>query len=97
MQAPPWALFFRPAKKRPGWSRTPLAQSPAGTISGTVSDSSEGVISGARITILINGLSRTYITEANGVYTAAALPVGRYEVRAEAKGFSTWQNNVDLT
>jgi hypothetical protein len=75
---------------------TLLAQSPTGTIDGTVTDPSGAVITAARVTILNTdtGLSRTYITEANGIYGAAALPVGRYEVQAEAKGFSTMMRQV---
>src|SRR5229473_1407254 len=70
---------------------TLLAQSPTGIVAGTVSDPSGAVVPQARITIVNRdtGLSRATITGSEGVYSAAALPAGPYDVRAEANGFST--------
>src|SRR5262245_10898605 len=67
-----------------------LAQTPTGTIIGTVTDPTGAVISSTAITIVNThtGLNRTSTTDPDGTYTAPALPVGMYEVCAEAVGFS---------
>ncbi len=67
------------------------AQAPTGTISGVVSDDTGAVIPNATITITnkATGVSRTAQSNAEGFYTAPALPAGDYEVRAEVKGFKT--------
>jgi hypothetical protein len=68
-----------------------LAQTPTGTIVGTVTDPTGAVISSAAITIVnrATGLTRTSTTNPDGTYAAPALPVGLYEIRAAAVGFST--------
>ncbi len=65
-----------------------IAQTTA-TISGTVSDQSEAVIPGARITVtnLDTGQSRTLQTNPSGLYYAPALNPGNYKVTAAAQGF----------
>jgi len=67
------------------------AQTPTGTIVGTVTDATGAVISGATIAIAnkATGLTRTSTTDPEGAYAAPALTVGSYEIRAEAAGFST--------
>lgn len=68
-----------------------FAQAPTGTILGTVSDESGAVVPNATITITnkATGVSRTATTNAEGLYSAPALPSGQYEVRAEIAGFRT--------
>jgi len=68
-----------------------FAQLPTGTILGTVRDSAAAVVPGATVTATNadTGLSRTTFTSGNGTYLLAALPVGRYEVRAALDGFRT--------
>src|SRR5215470_11477713 len=70
-----------------------LAQSQlgAGSISGTVSDSSGAVIPGATVTITNTGtgLVRTLTTGDSGQFIAPALPVGEYAARVEKTGFAT--------
>ena len=68
-----------------------LAQAPTGTISGVVTDDSGAVIPGARVTITnkATNSARTASMNAEGFFTAPALNVGDYEVRAEVKGFRT--------
>lgn len=65
------------------------AQSPIGSIAGTVSDESGAVIAGATVTITnkATGLKRELKTGAEGTYSAPALPAGEYEVRGQATGF----------
>ncbi len=63
----------------------------AGSIEGTVKDTSDRFVPNAEIAIrnIATGLSRTSTTDSNGHYTALSLPIGPYEVRAVAKGFGT--------
>jgi len=64
-------------------------QSFSGKIVGLVTDSSEAVVSRVAVTVVNEGTGtqRRLITDANGVYVAAELPVGYYTVRYEAPGF----------
>src|SRR5581483_9880479 len=68
-----------------------MAQAPTGTISGIVTDDTGGVIPNATVSITnkATGVSRTTQSNAEGFFTAPALPAGDYEVRAEVKGFRT--------
>ena len=63
----------------------------AGSISGTVTDSSGAAVPHANVTIteLDTGQSRNLMTDDRGTYRVLALPVGRYEVKAEQPGFRT--------
>ncbi|PYV64330.1 MAG: adenylyl cyclase, partial [Acidobacteria bacterium] len=66
------------------------AQEVTGSISGTVTDSSGAAVAGAKVTIRSldkNVVVRTLTVESSGQYLAAYLPVGRYEVVAEAPNF----------
>ena len=68
-----------------------FAQSQAanGTIEGTVTDSSGGVLPGATVTItnLDTGAERVVITNEKGLYRAPLLTLGTYKVVAELQGF----------
>ncbi|OLE16580.1 MAG: hypothetical protein AUG83_02490 [Acidobacteria bacterium 13_1_20CM_4_57_11] len=73
-----------------GWCGRAAAQETTGSISGTVTDSSGAAVAGAKVTIKSldkNVVVRTLTVEASGQYLAAYLPVGRYEVVAEAANF----------
>lgn len=67
------------------------AQVPTGIILGTVTDESGAVIPGATITVTdkATGAARNLTTNAQGIYSAPALPPGDYEVRGESQGFRT--------
>jgi hypothetical protein len=67
------------------------AQSPVGTISGTVTEMSGAVIPHAPITIThrATGTVRNMTTESSGLYVAVELPPGNYEVRVSTQGFQT--------
>ena len=75
-----------------GWhqSQSLFAQLPVGTILGVVRDSSGAVIPGASVTATNSqtGLVRATEASGNGRYTLAALPVGVYDVKAEAASFA---------
>jgi hypothetical protein len=67
------------------------AQTTNGVISGIVSDAQGGVLPGVTVTgrNIETGITRTVVTESDGRYRLAALPPGRYEIRAELSGFGT--------
>ena len=67
------------------------AQTATGTISGTVSDESGAVVPNVTVTVTnkATGNARTLTANAEGLYSAPALPAGDYEVRAELQGFRT--------
>ena len=66
-----------------------FAQAPTGTILGIVKDPSGAVIAGATVTAqnLETGTSRSIPTDETGSFRLAALPVGHYDLKAEASGF----------
>ena len=72
-----------------------LAQSQAvnGNIEGIVRDSTGASLPGVSVTAtnMDTGLSRTSITNDEGVYRAVLLPLGRYKVKAELQGFKTFE------
>ncbi|MBV9034329.1 MAG: TonB-dependent receptor, partial [Acidobacteriaceae bacterium] len=68
------------------------AQVITATISGTVSDSSGGVVPEARVTArdVSTGLEQNTNTGADGQFTLPFLPVGTYTLRVEHAGFKTF-------
>ncbi len=74
------------------------AQSITGSISGTVTDSSGGVIPGAKIILINNqvGDERNVSTNDEGRFTFVAIQPGTYTVKIEHQGFQTFvrQNTV---
>ncbi|MGB6608613.1 MAG: carboxypeptidase regulatory-like domain-containing protein [Acidobacteriaceae bacterium] len=71
---------------------TALWASVAGSVAGTVSDDSGSVLPHASVTLreVDTGLSYSAQTDSRGFYTLPVLPVGRYELRAEAQGFEAY-------
>src|SRR5258706_1363807 len=67
------------------------AQAPTGDITGTVYDESGAVVVGAPVLITNKdtGLQRTFTTGPNGMFSAAAMPAGVYQVKVEFTGFRT--------
>lgn len=67
------------------------AQAVTGTILGTVSDNSGAVMPGVTVVVTHTDMdrSRTYVTDANGEYTAPSIPTGTYTVNAELTGFKS--------
>jgi len=66
-----------------------FASGPTGTITGTVTDPSGAVVAKAHITArnVATNAVREAETNGDGDYTLALLPLGRYQVTAESKGF----------
>src|SRR5258706_7572354 len=68
-------------------------------VSGTVTDATGAIISGAQVSIknIATGSSKDVTADASGFYTVPNLPAGVYEVRVTAAGFSTaLQSNLTL-
>lgn len=76
------------------------AQQITGNIVGTVKDASGANVPNATITITStdkNVVIRSLATDAQGQYSAPLLPVGRYSLTVEARGFKkVTQTNVEL-
>jgi hypothetical protein len=68
-----------------------LGQAPVGGIIGVVTDSSGGIVKGARVTVTDKDRAnhRDLLTNATGSFAAPSLFAGSYEVRIEAPGFRT--------
>jgi hypothetical protein len=71
-----------------------------GAILGTVSDDRMGPLPGATVTLTGKNLmgTRSFTTDAQGVFRFPALPPGEYTLKAELQGFkATIQENIRLT
>ena len=66
-----------------------FAQSPLGTITGTITDTSGAGVPGVTVTVRATATSLDYrgISSADGIYVIPSLPVGGYELTASAPGF----------
>jgi len=75
-----------------------MAQVQTGTIAGTVTDPSGAVIQKATVTVTNKntGAFRVIQTEESGVFSAASLPPGTYEVRIEASGFAASVRSTEV-
>ena len=86
-----WLLTFAAVLLLAATPRVLFAQTVTGTIQGTVSDSSGGVLPG--VTVLVTnaetGAQRTVVTNEAGFYIAPFVQIGRYSVRATMSGFGT--------
>src|SRR6185503_9716632 len=69
-----------------------VAQVDQGQIAGTVSDKSESLVPGAKVTVTSadTGAARTTETGPNGNFVFTNLPVGFYQVSVEATGFKRY-------
>ena len=76
---------------------TVLAQSQAanGSIEGTVTDSSGGVLPGVTVTVTNTetGAARSVVTNEAGLFRAPLLPLGTYTVVAELEGFKKYEES----
>ena len=74
-----------------GVATTAMAQTTNGVISGIINDAQGGVLPGVTVTgrNVDTGITRTVVTEADGRFRLAALPPGRYELKAELSGFGS--------
>src|SRR5262245_50711934 len=67
------------------------AQRITGEIVGTVRDPSQGVITGAKVTVTNDEtqLTRTMVTDESGLYRIPTLEIGRYSIEVSHSGFKT--------
>ena len=66
-----------------------FGQGQAGTLLGTVTDSSGAVLPNVNVTIIntATGVTRTSVTNEAGAYTFPGLQIGNYDVKATVQGF----------
>jgi outer membrane receptor protein involved in Fe transport len=75
------------------------AQQITGSIRGTVMDPSGAVVQSAAVTAqqAETGLTRSASTDRDGAYVLVELPIGHYQIRAEAKGYQKYlQEGISL-
>jgi outer membrane receptor for ferrienterochelin and colicin len=67
-----------------------FAQQATGRIIGTISDPSGAVVSGAHVVVtnVETHISREAVSDGNGAYQVAALPIGNYTVAVDHQGFN---------
>jgi Ca-activated chloride channel family protein len=74
------------------------AQSPVGSIAGTVKDSAGAPVPGATIRIVAQGMSPySTLSDAKGSFTFQGVPVAEYEVTATLPGFRTFTGKIAVT
>jgi outer membrane receptor protein involved in Fe transport len=69
---------------------TARAQSATGSIEGTIVDQTGALMPGVTVTVVqpATGITRTAVTDENGVFRLPLLPVGIYDVTTELAGFT---------
>jgi len=69
----------------------PLHAQSTGTIQGTVLDTQQAAVAGAKVTVknLATGLERSMDTDSSGSFSFPALPSGNYKVEIRKDGFQT--------
>src|SRR6266700_8378169 len=75
------------------------AQGIFATLTGVVSDPSGSVVSNAKVTLRDegSGSERQTVANAEGYFTFASVPVGKYSLSVEAQGFKTYKaDNIAL-
>src|SRR2546428_180898 len=75
-----------------------FAQTGAGTVTGTLRDTTQAPVPGAEVTITNTETNVSTKTQANevGVYYLGALPRGPYRLAVERKGFKKWEGTLQL-
>jgi hypothetical protein len=83
-----FSIFYCPAP----------AQSPEGTLTGIVSDSSGARVANASVTASAKNFSYTRTTKSNklGEFTLESLPPGSYGLKVEAQGFATQTGTLEV-
>jgi hypothetical protein len=70
-----------------------VAQGIYATLTGLVTDQSQAVVANGKVTLkdTKSGSLRTTVTNTDGYFTFASVPVGTYELNIEAKGFTQFK------
>ncbi|MGI8639277.1 MAG: carboxypeptidase regulatory-like domain-containing protein [Pyrinomonadaceae bacterium] len=82
------------------FSTAVMAQTVTGAIKGTVVDTNDAIVVGASIEVVNTetGLKRDLTTNGDGSYLATFLPLGKYRVTVNQKGFApVTQENITVT
>ena len=90
MRRKTWGSIFCAVAAALCLSTFALGQDSSGSLSGTVKDSSGGVVPGATVTVTDTTqkkVVRTVTTNGDGEFSVPNLPVGRYDVAIEAPNF----------
>src|ERR1022692_3018818 len=74
-----------------------MAQTGTGTLRGTMTDDSGGVIPAANVTLIGKGVAKTAQTQADGSYVFQGVAPGQYTVKAVLPGFATVNKQVNIT
>src|SRR3954468_19055632 len=74
-----------------------MAQTGTGTLRGTLTDDSGGVIPAADITLAGQGVAKTAQTQADGSYVFQGLTPGQYTVKVVFPGFAPVSKPVNVT
>ncbi len=71
------------------------AQAIFATLTGVISDPSGAVVTDAKVTLrnALSGDVRQTVTDSQGYYTFASVPVGTYNITVEAPGFQTFKED----
>jgi TonB-dependent receptor len=77
------------------WVASAAAQSGSGTVTGKVTDASQGVLGGARIEVQPGGKATT--SDSNGVFSITGLNLGRYTVTVSNPGFALYSKDVTVS
>lgn len=67
-----------------------------GSIKGVVSSSAGGAIANAKVSININGVNNTYLTNSSGAFTISNVPPGTFTVKFSAKGYTNLMTSVNV-
>ena len=69
-----------------------------GNINGTVVDPSGASVAGAKVTVthIDTGVTTNVTTNSGGFYNSGSIAPGKYSVKAEAKGFETSEEQVNV-
>src|SRR5262245_61624412 len=70
------------------------AQQTTGNIQGRITDAQKAAAPGVTVTAknAATGYSRSEVTDTEGLFRLASLPLGTYELRAELSGFASYLN-----
>ena len=73
-------------------------QTRIGTIQGTIKDPNGALVSGATVTVNqpVTGYKQTATTDTEGTFRIVNVPFNTYTVRAEAAGFQSAEQHIDL-
>lgn len=80
----------------PSWAPSSSPPIPTFTISGLVKDTNGAPISGATLSMFVNG-TRTTQSDSTGAYSFPGLPTGTYTINISKSGYGFTQTSITLT